>query len=311
MFRRVVVSSLVGAGLLLVGVGFAADPAFRFITINFPGAIATAAIGINPSGDIVGNYRDAANVTHGFLSPHNGSPVRLDVPDWFAGAPVIYTDARGINPSGDIVGVYFVEGENPNVAGHGYLRQRDGTFVRVHHPGHLNEYLQRILPDGSILGCYHDNDTMLSMYGTAFSRGAWADLSVAISMTNGATPDLSQQTGWLFDMTATPPRSRAFLLQNETLMPFDYPGASTTSAWDMNPMGAIVGIYRIGTDPFHGFLLERGDFTSIEFPGVGITNSRAFGINARGDIVGSYTDATNSSQAQGFLATRIAGRGPR
>jgi uncharacterized membrane protein len=40
---------------------------FRFITIDFPGAIFTQAVGINASGHIVGSYRDSAGAQHAFL----------------------------------------------------------------------------------------------------------------------------------------------------------------------------------------------------------------------------------------------------
>jgi len=40
---------------------------FEFITIDYPGATRTVARGINPRGDVVGNYVDAAGKTHGFF----------------------------------------------------------------------------------------------------------------------------------------------------------------------------------------------------------------------------------------------------
>jgi hypothetical protein len=172
MFPRIVVSSLIGSGLFL-GAAFAADPDFKFNPIDIPGAVATIPQGINASGDIVGRYKDALNVSHGFVWPHNGQPVSFDVTDDVAGGHVAYTDARGISSGGDIVGYYMLAGDD-SVAGRGFLRRRDGTFVRINPPApHLNVYLQRIQPDGSILGCYHDHDTGMSMYGAVFNGGLW------------------------------------------------------------------------------------------------------------------------------------------
>jgi hypothetical protein len=312
MFRRFVVSSLIGSGLFL-GAAFAADPDFKFTSINNSGAIATIPQGINASGDIVGRYKDPFNVSHGFLWPHNGQLVSFDVPDDVAGGHVAYTDARGINPGGDIVGYYVLAGDE-GVAGRGFLRRRDGTFLRVYPPApHLNVYLQRIQPDGSIQGCYHDHDTGMSMYGAVLSRGVWTAFPLPMSMTNGATPDLSVETGFAVDMMVTPPRSRAFLRRNGDPNPvlFDYNynrsgNVSATSAWDMNPLGAIVGNYRIGTDPPHGFLLKNGTFSSIEYQAAGLvgpTVTSALGINVHGDIVGWYTDPTTNFNQRGFLAT--------
>jgi probable HAF family extracellular repeat protein len=47
----------------------------------------------------------------------------------------------------------------------------------------------------------------------------------------------------------------------------------------------------------HGFLLDSGNFTTLDYPGAIHTN--AFGINNAGDIVGTYFTAPNA--AHGFL----------
>jgi hypothetical protein len=67
---------------------------------------------VNPSGTIVGNYRDAGGRMHGFY--HDGSSfVSLDVP------ASLLTVARGINPQGHIVGVY-----NDAAGAHGFVLRR-------------------------------------------------------------------------------------------------------------------------------------------------------------------------------------------
>ena len=50
----------------------------------------------------------------------------------------------------------------------------------------------------------------------------------------------------------------------------------------------------------HGFLLSRGDFNTIDVPGA--LRTSAFGINARGDIAGAYTDT--SGELHGYLLSR-------
>jgi hypothetical protein len=63
--------------LLIVGdsvATFGANPqngiggSFDFASIDFPGAVATSAFGINSPGDVVGSYVDAAGKTHGFFA---------------------------------------------------------------------------------------------------------------------------------------------------------------------------------------------------------------------------------------------------
>jgi uncharacterized membrane protein len=78
------------------------------------------------------------------------------------------------------------------------------------------------------------------------------------------------------------------------------PGSGYAQAIDINAAGQIVG----GFEPpgHHGFLLDKGTFTLIDFPGAFGTD--ALGINAAGQIVGRYVDA--SSLLHGFLLDKGA-----
>jgi probable HAF family extracellular repeat protein len=40
---------------------------FEFISIDYPGATSTIALGLNSRGDVIGSYRDSAGTLHGFL----------------------------------------------------------------------------------------------------------------------------------------------------------------------------------------------------------------------------------------------------
>lgn len=71
---------------------------YRFVAIQYPGAVRTALEGINNKGDIVGAYLDTLSVWHGFTIK-NGKMTRLDYPDHA-------TYLRGINSRRQIVGTY-------------------------------------------------------------------------------------------------------------------------------------------------------------------------------------------------------------
>ena len=68
----------------------------------------------------------------------------------------------------------------------------------------------------------------------------------------------------------------------------------------MNPRGDIVGVFRDAALVFHGFVRTDAGFTPIDFPGA--TATRAFGINARGDVVGTYVAG---GVTHGFRAVRV------
>jgi probable HAF family extracellular repeat protein len=67
----------------------------------------------------------------------------------------------------------------------------------------------------------------------------------------------------------------------------DYPGSTGTTAWGINNLGDVVGVYSLPDKTNHGFLWSGGKLSSIDFPGASGTDT--WGINDHGDIVGDYT----------------------
>ena len=70
--------------------------------------------------------------------------------------------------------------------------------------------------------------------------------------------------------------------------------AASTGARGINARGDIVGFYTNADRIAHGFLLDRGTFTTIDVPGI----IQLRGISATGLIVGSYSSA---GVTHGFL----------
>ena len=64
--------------------------------------------------------------------------------------------------------------------------------------------------------------------------------------------------------------------------------AALTSARGVNARGDIVGVYVAGGTQ-HGFVLKKGQYTSLDFPVRGVRSTIPNGINPRGEIVGQYT----------------------
>jgi probable HAF family extracellular repeat protein len=262
-----------------------------FTTIDFPGAVLTNAQGINDQGEIVGFYTDTAGRTHGFLQ--SGGHFRsIDFPN------ADQTQVRGIGLTGDIVGSYQQQGESGGIPNHGFLMTRRGGFFKVDYPGHQNTIAQRILADGTVLGCYHDNDTMMTMFGMAVSRRGFERITEPASMHNGATPDGQMIVGLYTDMMDG--RGKAYIVRRGVFSPLEVPGAAQTAAWDVNPAGLVVGLYRDAAGAFHGFHYDGQAFGRVDVPGA--TATRIFGVNVHGDMVGAFVDA--SGRTHGFLAQR-------
>ncbi len=172
------------------------------------------------------------------------------------------------------------------------LSKPGAEFTLLDYPGHLNTILQRILPDGTILGCYHDNDTMDSMHGIAIGRG-WTrrvvhtDVNAQRRHTDGKLI-----VGLFTDMDN---RGRVTVSIGAASMPFEVPGARQTTGWDINQAGVAVGVFRDGAGKFHGFRYDGASFGSVDVPGA--TATRVFGINAQRDMVGSYVDSASGPSA--------------
>jgi hypothetical protein len=66
------------AWVLLVGLTGPTKAQYTFTTIDVPGAVQTFPYGINATGQIVGDYKDAGGISHGFLLDVNGSYTTLD-----------------------------------------------------------------------------------------------------------------------------------------------------------------------------------------------------------------------------------------
>ena len=261
---------------------------FEFTTIDVPGALSTSSSGINARGDIVGSYVDGTHHSHGYIL-RDGQFTTIDFPG------SAFTEALGISPKGEVVGDYRFAGEPAPVNLHGYMRTKKGAFVPVNDPPHINTVAQRILPDGTIIGCRHDTDQMSTMRGIVIRHGVITELDKFGSMNTGGTPDGERIVGFYSNMATN--RVEGYLIDDGEFTPLVVPGSTITRAFDINPAGEIVGVYVNPPGVFHGFALMDGSYVSIDVPGA--TATRAWGINARGDIVGVY--ATTDGKTHGFL----------
>ncbi len=105
-------------------------------------------------------------------------------------------------------------------------------------------------------------------------------------------------------LSATPSWAQSFTFTSINVPCGDCLGgiANSTTAFGINPAGDIVGTYTDAVGGQHGFLLSRGQFITIDVPGllVGASGSlptAARGINPAGDIVGSFTAPVSSAPA--------------
>lgn len=142
-----------------------------YTVINGPsGALASAARGINDTGDIVGVYLGADGAGHGFILK-NGTYTSLDVPG------ALSTTANAINTSGEIVLNWLDSNGNYNASLY------DGTtYKTIDVPNAVSSEATGINAAGDV--CYEWSDAIGVYHGSLLHDGKYVDFDVP---THGGT----------------------------------------------------------------------------------------------------------------------------
>src|SRR5262249_54197081 len=146
-----------------------------------------------------------------------------------------------------------------------------GKFTSVNVPGHTSTVAVRLLADGTILGCYHDQGGP-DMHGMKLVAGKLSDLDRPFSMHRAATPDGKTIVGTYNDRTSGKSHNRSYVLTGTTFTPFDAPGSSSTTVTDINAAGTIAGTYEVNGIN-HGFVRDREVYTTLNVPGAVSTSA--------------------------------------
>lgn len=263
------------------------EPEYTFDVLEYPGASSTVASDIGDDGTVVGWFVDSAGM-HGFVY-RAGAFTTIDYPG------AVRTQVAGIGRDGSLVGAYRRDGE-PQHAFHGFLRTPAGDFVEIRHPEHQYSMAQRILADGTVLGCYHGDDVADSMRGIIVRNGSITVDDAVGTMINGGTPDGRRLVGNLA-LEGT-----GFVSDGASKTALQAPGASRTEIWDINTGSVMVGAQTDSAGGNSGFVHENGRWTVILPPGA--RGGVAFGINERGQIVGGFAD--ENGIRRGYIANRRA-----
>ncbi len=266
----------------------------NYITLTFPGALQTAALGIN-GNNIVGWYQDIVNglgwyentngVTHGFV--YDGSSYNsIDYP----GADQA-TFASSISGN-DIVGGYA------NVwgaTGNGFL-YNGTTYTPL--PVVSETHAPYGISGNNIVGNYDDSSGMTHGFlydGTSYTTIDFpgADGSFAYGIDSD---DIIVGTYFYYtNRTTGAAISHGYIYDGTNYTTFDFPEAASTYVHGKSGSN-VVGYYIDRSGNTHGFLYDGSNYTTLDFPGA--INTYAWGVDGS-DIVGWYQDA--SGAAHGFL----------
>lgn len=257
-------------------------PAFAesYTTFDIADTIVVSTRAMNASETIAGDYRDEANVSHGFVRTVDGTITSFDPAD------SVETLTKGINSAGWIAGTFKREGDT---ASHAFLRAPDGTFETFDVPGALTTEVTGVDTRGGVAGTYTDAQNVFRSYLrrtngriVKFTPKPWS---------NGITTAIGQQGAILGYYSS---KQHAFLRATDgTFTTFDAPGsAHGTRPLAMNAKGLIAGDVDDVGNQDHGFL-RKPDGSFETFDGPDAVQTYISGINLRGVICGTYFDRTN------------------
>lgn len=290
---RVLVSRfLLHALALLLGVGGALPApvaqAYTFVTVDVHDAVLTEARGINNRGELAGFFADKrAGSFHGVVADKETADV-LSGPN--TGALRLFD----LNTCGQGVGK-FTDGQGHSL---GVVTQNGAILTVLDVPGATLTSAEGINTKGQIVGYYVD--ILKQHHGFIYDKGVFHTLDVP-----GATftephgiNDTGQIVGTYVD---TKGQYHGFVYDQGEFTSLDVPSpamALFTQARGINNAGRIVGYYVAGGHQ-HGFVYARGVFSTLDVPGA--TDTFAYHVNMRGQIVGTYRD--QQGRSHGFVAT--------
>ncbi len=121
------------------------------LSFMFPGAVATYGDFVNAAGVIVGSYKDADGMFHGFMRNPDGSFITIDVPE----TPNL--EFLFVNTITD-VGVVGFRAKAANDILRSYILLPSGILHEVRLPGSVITVVRNVNQDGSIIGYYDTAD---------------------------------------------------------------------------------------------------------------------------------------------------------
>ncbi len=234
-----------------------------YIKLMVPNGVATAIMGVNDLGDLVGFYTKADHTTHGFIWYHQNVIKTIDFPGMSTG-----TVPFGINKAGTVVGgVWGINGGGtfPN---NGWV-WKNGTF------SNMNPFqngaaapccwsVNGIANIGFIAGEVFQADFHNAWFKSAADQDFFMDIpsgssgadSFGMGVNSGADVVGYSFQGWFAphieanegtnDATETKPKFIAV----------KYPNSQFTRPFAVNNLRAVVGMYSDSTGKEHGFLAK-------------------------------------------------------
>jgi probable HAF family extracellular repeat protein len=249
------------------------------------GAAQTSAVGVNDSGQIVGDYVSKAGVTNGYTEI-DGKFTTIDDPS--AGPSFNYLGAAyGINDAGTIVGSYINSSDHYE----GFIDSA-GAFTNISYPGAEATLAEDINDAGTVVGWFYDTNG--GPHGFILSSGTYTEVNHPGAGTSSGQgtglngiADNGAITGWYLTSHNV---EHGFLYKSGSFTAVNMPGAANSAATCISRSGGlIVGVFWNAGSQISGFELDHGAYTSLHDPAAGKGSTEPQDINNTGTVVGIYS----------------------
>src|SRR5262245_28587878 len=136
------------------------------------------------------------------------------------------------------------------------------TFTPIDVPGATSTEVDGINAAGQLVGVYEDSGG--TDHGFVLDRGTFTTIDVpGATFTEVIGINGRRQLSGLYGTAST---QHGLLFADGVFTTIDPPGSTFTQATGINAAGQIVGRYLNGIGSYHGFVLDKGSFTSFDVP---------------------------------------------
>ncbi len=200
-----------------------------------------------------------------------------------------------------LLGLILVLSASPCVA----QSKLSGSRRMIPHQPSAAPQLTARAPGAAPAGSLHYTFTMIDFPG--------APATYLFAMNPSATPTAAQIVGAYGPVSEEADGSGALVsllesqgIPSEAFQTVNFPGGSQQTVSSINDAGQVVGIYTDSMGAEHGYELIGGNYTTIDVPFQGATNTTPYGINNGGTIVGCYNGNENAYEMTGGTYTQLA-----
>jgi hypothetical protein len=267
----------------------------QFRTVDFPGAAGTGINGINNRGTLVGTWFDSKGGGFGFVEQPGGQPTTFNYPGTTG-----VTFSSGINDVGIAVGAYT----DSSGVSHGWVRSAGGSLTQLEDPSGAGGTFPVTINDaGVVVGYYFDASR--ATHGFVYDHGTFTTLDHP-----GALPtflDAVNNSGAIAgNYTDASGVAHGFLYEHGTFTTIDAPRAGTALNQGTAPSGigsnGVIDGSIVNDSGFFGWLLSKGQFSSLTDPAAAPGQSLPLGLSSNGrSVAGEYTDPGGVNH--GYVAT--------